>query len=138
MNHQLHRPGVPPQPAKNQVDGMIGIVVAAAVAGMLLLLGIVIGVAAGWPTFGLWIAGFVPVVYGVIQLFLRRGRRGLATIGAGLLAGIVAFATIPGDAGTVAEPAAITTTTQPSSAADDTPARPSPSTSTTAPASSPS
>lgn len=131
MDNRIDASRMPQRPTTGPDWGFTGVVVAGAVAVTLLVLGTAIGIAAGWATFGLWIAGFVPIGYGVTQLFARRRRRSMITIGAGLLTGIVALSAIPAGSGTIAEPAAVTTgsgqSTSTSAPSEPEPSTPSPS-----------
>lgn len=103
------------------------------VTGSLLLFGVGFGAIGGWPTFGLWVAGFAPVVYGIVQLVRRRPRRGLVAIGAGLLAGIVGLSQVP--PAPPADPAASVAARSPSTSA--TPSAPTSPSAPSAPSSSP-
>ncbi len=76
----------------------------------------------GW-SLGLWIAGFIPFVWGIVQLFKRRPTHGLTAIGTSLAVGIVGLTLLPAP-----EPAPATFASPVSASPTPTPsATPSPS-----------
>ncbi|MFW6600500.1 hypothetical protein ACQBAU_18430 [Propionibacteriaceae bacterium Y2011] len=98
-----------------------------------------VGVIAGWPAFGLWVAGFIPFGYAIWQFIRARWQRALVTLGAGLGAGVVGLGSLAvspsvtqPDMAAVPVPAAAVSHSTSSSA----PTSPSPSTATSAAVSS--
>lgn len=51
--------------------------------------------AAGHGGFGLWLAGFIPFVWGVMWLLRNRFKPGLVAVGVGMVLGVVGLSTLP-------------------------------------------
>lgn len=84
-------PTYPPPPDKPPVGLKPMLII---VGSILLGLG-ALGFVSGGGGVGLWCAGFVPFIWGIVWLVKRRAKHGLAALGGGLLAGMVGLALLP-------------------------------------------